>query len=45
MHQAMSLFHAQLLPPYGYSTAGGSGLNDAGFQIMSKQSTAQRRAK
>ena len=31
--------------PYGHSTAGGSGLNDAGFQIMSKQSTAQGRAK
>ena len=29
--------------PYGHSTAGG--LNDAGFQIMSKQSTAQGRAK
>ena len=45
MHQAMSLFHAQLLSPFGHSTAGGSGLNDAGFQIMSKQSTAQGRAK
>ena len=31
--------------PYGHSTAGGSGLNDAGFQIKSKQSTAQWRVK
>ena len=31
--------------PYGHSTAGGSGLNDAGFQNMSKQSTEQGRAK
>ena len=43
MHQVIPLFHAQLLPPYGHSTAGG--LNDAGFQIMSKQWTAQGRAK
>ena len=31
--------------PYGHYTAGGSGLNDAGFQIISKQSMAQWRVK
>ena len=30
---------------YGHSTGGDSGLTDAGFQIMLKQSTAQGRAK
>ena len=38
MHHALPLFPCRTTAPY--STGGGGGLNDAGFQIMSKQSTA-----
>ena len=44
MHQALLLFLCPTTAPYGHSTAGGSGLDEAGCQIMSKQSTAQARA-
>ena len=40
MHQALPLFPCPTTAP-----GDGSGLNDAGFQIMTKQSTAQGRAK
>ena len=39
MHHALPLFPCRTTAPY--STGGGGWLNDAGFQIMSKQSTAQ----
>ena len=43
MHHALPLFLCRTTAPY--STGGGGGLNEAGFQIMSKQSTAQWRVK
>ena len=39
MHHALPLFLCRTTAPY--CTGGGGALNDAGFQIMSKQSTAQ----
>ena len=41
MHHALPLFPRPTTAPY--STRGGGGLNDAGFQTMLKQSTAQGR--
>ena len=41
MHHALPLFPCRTTAPY--STGDGGGLNDAGFQIMPKQSTAQGR--
>ena len=43
MHHALPLFPCRTTAPY--STGGDGGLNDAGFQIMSKQSTAQGQVK
>ena len=43
MHHALPLFSCRTTAPC--STGGGGGLNDAGFQIMLKQSTAQWRVK
>ena len=43
MHHALPLFPCRTNAPY--CTGGGGALNDAGFQIMSKQSTAQWRVK
>ena len=43
MHHALPLFPCRTTAPY--STGGGGGLNEDGFQIMSKQWTAHWRVK